>query len=293
MGWYTAACTLGGGGPSLRTFVPNQLAYQETTLETSGTSSEAETGGVLINYVPKDGGNRFSGAFLGAYTNHNLQTTNLSSEVQARGLTVAPQVDQIWDWGGAFGGPIRQDKLWFFTATRWWGTKNTVPGEYYNATQHTLFYTPDLSRPALTGPYQQDITGRLNWQAAAKHKISGSFHSQQQASGIGLLARERRRRAGSDRRSALQSELRGAGDVDLSADQPLALRGRPHGVSRVHRGRTGWRASRPRTCSVTDLGLGLTYGSRNAGLTSQTAYGAGGPAHVFNEHSMAGCPPRM
>ena len=72
-------------------------------------------------------------------------------------------------------------------ATRWWGTKNTVPGEYYNATPHTLFYTPDLSRPGFTGPFQQDITGRVNWQATSKHKISGSYHSQQQDSGIALL----------------------------------------------------------------------------------------------------------
>src|SRR4029077_8258159 len=150
-------------------------------------------------------------------------------------------------------------------------TQNTVPGEYYNATQHTLFYTPDLNRPAFTGPYQQDITGRLTWQAAAKHKITGSYQTQQQDSGIPRLGAS----------SALAPEA----TVDLiygpnyvaqgTWTYPRTSRLLFEGGVTLFEGNPGLlRVAGVTTTdySVTDVGLGLTYGSRNTALNSQTAY---------------------
>jgi hypothetical protein len=47
-----------------------------------------------------------------------------------------------------------------------------VPGNYYNKTPGTLFYTPDLSRQAFIDPHQRDNTFRLTWQASQKHKVT-------------------------------------------------------------------------------------------------------------------------
>lgn len=52
-----------GGGPGMRVTYHNTMNVQETTIGTSGASAEAETGGVTINLVPKDGGNLFTGLF--------------------------------------------------------------------------------------------------------------------------------------------------------------------------------------------------------------------------------------
>jgi hypothetical protein len=38
--------------------------------------------------------------------------------------------------------------LWFFYGARYWVTSAFQPGNYFNATQGTMAYTPDLSRPA-------------------------------------------------------------------------------------------------------------------------------------------------
>src|SRR2546430_6167733 len=42
----------------------NQVMVQEIVLDTSAASVETESSGMNLNVVPKDGGNRFSGAFM-------------------------------------------------------------------------------------------------------------------------------------------------------------------------------------------------------------------------------------
>src|SRR5262249_59208622 len=57
---------------------------------------------------------------------------------------------------------------------------NKLPGTYYNATQHTPFYTPDLSRPAIQHMWDDDYSGRVTWQVAPTHKVTFS-HTQERA----------------------------------------------------------------------------------------------------------------
>jgi hypothetical protein len=63
-----------GGGPN-RLFLLNQVSIEEMVLETGGISAESETGGIQINAVPREGGNRFKVYFAGSYTDHSLQGT--------------------------------------------------------------------------------------------------------------------------------------------------------------------------------------------------------------------------
>jgi hypothetical protein len=49
------------------------------------------------------------------------------------------------------GGPIRKDKLWFFASFREWGNQHVMAGNFWNKTQGTPFYTPDLSQPCDSG----------------------------------------------------------------------------------------------------------------------------------------------
>ena len=156
------------GGGANRVMLLNQVSIQEMVLETSGISAESETGGVQINAVPREGGNQLRVYFVGTYTNDALQTTNVTPELKAAGVTTAPSVKQIWDWGLGVGGPIKKDRLWFYTAHRLWGAQQILPGAYWNATPHTPFYTPDLNRPAFFNNYLEDHGVRLTWQAAKK-----------------------------------------------------------------------------------------------------------------------------
>jgi carboxypeptidase family protein len=162
-----------GGGASKHYFV-NQNDVQEIVLETSGISAETDTGGVQVNVVPKNGGNTFKGNFTLTGVNDKFQSSNLTDSLRARGLTNTAEVKKIYDVGGGLGGPIKRDKLWFYTAHRWWGSQEFAPGSFYNKTQGTPVYTPDPDRRGYTNYYERDNTLRLTWQATRKHRITVS-----------------------------------------------------------------------------------------------------------------------
>ena len=63
----------------------------------SGHSAEWETGGVVANMLPKQGGNRFSGGFFTNYASERTQSNNFTDELKARGLTAALPTKEIRD----------------------------------------------------------------------------------------------------------------------------------------------------------------------------------------------------
>lgn len=158
-----------GGGWSV-TFRVSTIGMQESVIESSGTG-EGETN-TQLNLVPKDGGNEFRLSGVAAYTNRHLQGKNLNDELRARGATTGASVRKIWDYGVGIGGPIVSDRLWFYSANRWWGAQNGAPGAFWNQTQGTFIYTPDLAREGYEEQPNKDFSGRFTWQATSKHKVA-------------------------------------------------------------------------------------------------------------------------
>ena len=151
-------------------YIPNPAVIEEITLETGGVSAESLAAGLAVNLIPKQGGNVFSGETSGVFSNENMQSSNLDDELRGRGLSTEQKIVKIFDGVFTLGGPIKQDKLWFFTAQRVWGNRNQVPGVFFNQTQGTPFYTPDLSRPYIRSETAQAHAVRLTWQATDKQK---------------------------------------------------------------------------------------------------------------------------
>jgi hypothetical protein len=161
-----------GRGGQFVAITTNDATVQEMAIETAGLSAEAEAGGVMINLVPRDGGNTFKGLVLGSYTSHALQSDNLSSGLIARGLTSATTVSKAYDIDPAFGGPLVKDKLWFWGSVRAQDTEQTLAGIYFNQTPTGHAYTPDLTQPAVNSEKNQNASLRLTWQVNAKNKIN-------------------------------------------------------------------------------------------------------------------------
>lgn len=162
-----------GGTGSSNGYLPNPQFAEESTVETGGISAESSGAGILINQIPKSGGNTFTSTNTILYTTNGLQSNNLSDTVKSQGLQTTNEVLRLYDANLTLGGPIRKDKLWFFAAARAAGNKNTVAGIYFNATPHTPFYNPDLSRPAYRQEWIKSAGGRFTWQASQKNKFSG------------------------------------------------------------------------------------------------------------------------
>jgi hypothetical protein len=161
-----------GRGGQFIAIVTNDATVQEMAIETAGLSAESEASGVRINLVPRDGGNRFSGLFIGSFSNHNLQSNNLNDDLRARGLTSSTRVKRTYDIDPAIGGPIVRDKLWFWGSVRAQSSELTLAGIYYNLTPTGRAYTPDLSRPADSLEKNSNQSLRLTWQVTPRNKVS-------------------------------------------------------------------------------------------------------------------------
>src|SRR6185436_4965415 len=115
----------------------NDADFQEMSYQTAGIRAERSGGGVTLNLVPKEGGNRFSGSASAAYRPGELQGDNYSQRFKTWGLPVDKngdpainRVERISDLNASLGGPIQKDKLWFFTSARDFQPINTVPNTF-------------------------------------------------------------------------------------------------------------------------------------------------------------------
>ena len=152
-------------------YVPNPSTVEETVVEVGGISAESDASGLIMNLVPKEGGNTFRLRADTTYTNKDLQGDNFTDEC-APAADRDEQSPALYDVNVTQGGLIKRDRLWFFAATRASGNKNQVAGIYFNKTRGTPFYTPDFDSPVYRKEWLKSIGGRMTWQAAEKHKVN-------------------------------------------------------------------------------------------------------------------------
>src|SRR5262245_59010840 len=129
---------------------------EQTILEVSGHSAEYETGGVVANMLPKQGGNSLHGTVVGNYSSESTQSDNYSVELKTKGLSAPNPVKMITDFNPSLGGPIRKDRVWFFTAYRDWRISNytDTATRGYDLIDNDWVFTPDLS----TRVFQDQLT---------------------------------------------------------------------------------------------------------------------------------------
>ena len=120
----------GGGGVS--GYSVDTANVQEISFRTSGGLGEAETGGPLMNIVPKTGGNTFRGSSSFQSPNSSFQSDNYDDNLRSR-LSAPSKMLRLWDVDFALGGPIKKDKLWFFYLGRSYGNGTSVTGMFANA----------------------------------------------------------------------------------------------------------------------------------------------------------------
>jgi len=169
------------GAGQWHNFVPDQGATQEVVVDYGALSAENISGGLKINYVPREGGNTFRGSFFATAVTDGWQQDNVTDELRAQGLTEPNRLRRMYDINPNAGGPILLDKLWFYASARWQENKKFIAGFYENrnAGDPTKWlYEPDTSRQVLFSLNQKNGNGRLTWQAAEKQKIS-FFYDQQ------------------------------------------------------------------------------------------------------------------
>jgi Carboxypeptidase regulatory-like domain len=195
-----------GGGA-----IPNASGIAEMAFDTAAVNAELATGGVRINFIPRDGGNRFSGTVAGSFANEDFQGESFK-QVRNFDPVRASTVKVNGELNPGFGGPIKKDRLWFFLSGRYQKADLFVPGIFHdtNANNPNVFtYTPDPSKPAIAPREWEVYQGRLTWQAAAKHKIGVTYDLESNCfcpAGVGplLFGGTAAPEAGNDQRFPLQ-----------------------------------------------------------------------------------------
>jgi hypothetical protein len=122
--------------PVTHTFSTNLVfdAIQEISLQTAGYEAEygKATGGV-VNVITKSGGNNFSGSADVRLSNQHMQQQgHKRQEANSTALANDRSTLVFKNWGpqATIGGPIQQDKLWFFLSGQRLHNHNQPPNVF-------------------------------------------------------------------------------------------------------------------------------------------------------------------
>ncbi len=101
----------------IQIYIDNAL-MQEVTYNNANNSVEVTGGGVVANFVPRDGGNEPHGNLFLGWIPSRFVASNIDQTLRNRGVTGQSAVRKIEDFDGSLGGPFKKDKLWFLLSGR-------------------------------------------------------------------------------------------------------------------------------------------------------------------------------
>ena len=172
--------TVGQSGSGFSTPVNiNPVGTQEVNVDTASAGAEHTTGGVRLNVIPREGSNTFNASVFASYMNPAWQSDNVTQALKDRGVTSGNALKDLYDFNPGFGGPLKEDRVWFFVSARYNKSSKYASGMYYDKNfndPNVWVFEPDLDRPAVNPSISKGAQLRLTWQAAAKHKIGVSLH---------------------------------------------------------------------------------------------------------------------
>jgi hypothetical protein len=108
----------GGGGGSTMMYY-DQGMFEEVNYMTSAIPAEVMAGGVSINMVTKDAGNRWGGTLRYNFANEDLQSENHHSDTLPAGFLGNPTL-KTFDTNVSGGGAVLRDRIWFNGTIRRW-----------------------------------------------------------------------------------------------------------------------------------------------------------------------------
>ena len=168
-------------GNSATNYVVDTGNAQEVTFLTAGVLGEVETSGLVMNILPRSGGNSMHGSFFASGTGRKLQSDNLTETLKEQGVSAATPLTGVYDVSGTFGGPIRKDRAWFFVNAHTGGSTKDSPNVYYNlnaADPTKWLYASDYNRIEYSDRIFENASGRITWQMTPRNKISAFWDAQ-------------------------------------------------------------------------------------------------------------------
>ena len=168
--------TLQAGG-SIGGQTPDVGSAAEVTVDTTNLSADLPTGGLRINFIPRDGGNKFANSTFFTISDDSLQGNNFSADLKAAGLPTPNKVVRNWDINEALGGPLKKDKVWFWFSTRYNSVKNqaAIFNNLNAFNPNAWTYAPDTANPGILKGYQANNSLRVTYQVSPRNKVAVTY----------------------------------------------------------------------------------------------------------------------
>ena len=177
-------------GNSVAQFGYDIANADELQVLVSGGLGEAETGGPLVNLLPKSGGNTFTGSAFYSGTSSRFQADNIDDTLRRANISNPPTIRQNWDGSGSLGGPVLKDRLWFFGSVRSFGLAQVVEGARapnLNVGDPTKWlYAPEPGVEVRRAESKTDLGIRLTGQVSQRNRVSFSHQYQDRCLGSSM-----------------------------------------------------------------------------------------------------------
>ena len=155
-----------------------EAAIEELVYDTGAQGAEFALSGVRMNMIPKEGGNQFRSEGVAYGSNQHFEFDNQSPTLKAQGFQYAPQLF-FFDFNPTVGGPLRKNKLWYFTSMSGNRANSQVLDTYFNPNEPSTpaeCRTPGSHCLATTGAVLNlSETIRITHQVTDRHKLRYSF----------------------------------------------------------------------------------------------------------------------
>ena len=157
----------------------NEAMIQEAVYQTAGGTAETIVGGINMNLVPKDGGNRFAGALKYGKSPASWQGDNLTDRLKGLGVRATDKISNFYEFNVDEGGPIVKDTLWFFGAFRnahydkpIANTFNVPAGANAPAFFKGCLATPGSCEQGVSDEKMSNPVVRFTWQMSPRNKFA-------------------------------------------------------------------------------------------------------------------------
>jgi hypothetical protein len=154
---------------------------QEVQLTVAGGLGEADRGGPQFNIVPKTGGNTFSGTYFGSLAGKWSVGNNVDNTLKSYGIPAPPEIIKNWDTSFSLGGPIKHDRVWFFSVARTFGEYIDIAGRFGNLNAgdpNKWNYVVDQSIKSRTAGSRKIGGTRVTGQLSPRNKVSAYYDYQ-------------------------------------------------------------------------------------------------------------------
>ncbi len=154
----------GGGGATMLYY--DQGMFEEVNYTTSAIPAEVMVGGVSINMVTKEAGNKWRGDMRYYYSNgDHLQSDNTQVPELTKWNFLGNPIQKLYDFNIGGGGAVVQDKVWVTGSLRRWVVN-----------KQTNSLNPATGTRAIDDNTIRNYSIKGVWQAAQTQKIAVSYN---------------------------------------------------------------------------------------------------------------------